>query len=484
MSKWPPHLLRELALEKINTLLGVSPDAIEARFNRAGLLAELGRTEEAKTAYLDVLTREPTHFGALNDFGNLLYALGFKTAARTLYMEAVKQHPENPKGYVNLANALVDNNELEQAMRYFETALRLDPEHIEANRGLSYLLTDSRDEERAALHREKAFRRRPVQVLAYRGEGAPITILLLASASGGLIPIRHHLDERVFLVSVIFVEFYDLSISLPPHQLVINAIGDADLCRPALEAAVKIVKKTAAPVINHPATVLLTGRAQNAERFTNIKGLVAPRISLLPRTLLEGADAPAILAKKGFTFPLLLRSPGFHAGRHFVRIENEQALAANLSSVPGKELLVIQYLDARSRDGKIRKYRVMMIGGVLYPLHVAISRDWKIHYFTAEMSDNPEHQAEDLKFLDNMVEVLGARVMEALDKIREEIGLDYGGIDFSLDADGKIILFEANATMVVNLPDKDERRDYRRPAVQRILDAIRDLMTKHLPDTD
>jgi len=36
--------------------------------------------------------------------------------------------------------------------------------------------------------------------------------------------------------------------------------------------------------------------------------------------------------------------------------------------------LVIEYLDARGTDGNAQKYRVMMIGGRIYPLHLAISR--------------------------------------------------------------------------------------------------------------
>jgi hypothetical protein len=34
-----------------------------------------------------------------------------------------------------------------------------------------------------------------------------------------------------------------------------------------------------------------------------------------------------------------------------------------VSELPGDELLVIQYLDARGADGKSRKYRVMMVDG-------------------------------------------------------------------------------------------------------------------------
>ena len=41
----------------------------------------------------------------------------------------------------------------------------------------------------------------------------------------------------------------------------------------------------------------------------------------------------------------------------------------------------------------------MMIDGRLYPLHLAVSRRWKIHFFSADMSDSAEHRAEDRAFL-------------------------------------------------------------------------------------
>ncbi len=96
-----------------------------------------------------------------------------------------------------------------------------------------------------------------------------------------------------------------------------------------------------------------------------------------------------------------------------------------------------------------------MIDGALYPLHVAVSSQWKIHYFTADMADHPEHRAEDAEFLENMAGVLGPRGMAALAEIQSRLGLDYAGIDFGLSASGDILLFEANATMVVQ-PTRSE----------------------------
>ncbi len=66
--------------------------------------------------------------------------------------------------------------------------------------------------------------------------------------------------------------------------------------------------------------------------------------------------------------------------------------------------------------------------------------------------------------------------MGALRRLAAELGLDYGGVDFALDPDGNLLLFEANATMVVEHPSGDERWNYRRAAVDHIHAAVRHLL--------
>jgi tetratricopeptide (TPR) repeat protein len=475
MTAWQPRLRLEEELKKADTQLAATPNDVEMRFNRATLLSDLGQVEEAKKAYIEMLALSPSHFGALNNLGALLVATGYNKAARITYAEAVKYHPDKPDGHINLANALARNLEMDAAIKHFRIALQLDPYHFEAHQGLAHLLTSIGDEENAKIHREKGFRQKPILLFPYKGSSLPVPLLVLTASTGGTVPIRQHIDDRIFFTSVLFVDFYDPELPFPPHMLVFNAIGDADASKPALEAAMEILKRSKAPVINPPSAVLKTGRAANAERLAHIPGVITAKMQLLPRAYITAEK----LAKLGFTFPLLLRSPGFHTGHFFVRCENPESLATTLPSMPGPELMVIQYLDARSADGKIRKYRVMMIAGKIYPLHAAISHEWKIHYFSAEMADNPENRAEDAAFLEDMPKVLGPRAMQALEKIQETLGLQYAGADFSLSPDGDVILFEANATMVVNPPDADPRWDYRRPAVKRVTDAIRQLFIPH-----
>ena len=476
MTNWAPTSQKKAALREVEKRLEREPDCVDLHFNRACLLAETGATEEAKRAYLNLLALSPAHVGALNNLGTLLYTTGYRTAARSAYTEAIARHPDHPMAHVNLGNIFLEAGDLAAAREHYEAALALDAQFAEAHQGLGNLLAELGHEEAAARHQRLGLRDYRATELPYRGEAEPVQVLLLVSGRRGDVPIRHLLDDKVFRTFVVLPNVFDMEAPLPPHDIVINAIGDADSCALALDRAVKLMERTFAPVINPPAAVLRTGRAANSRRLSEIPGVVAPVIVNLPRAVLGSAGAIDALENSRLRFPLLLRAPGFHNGANFLRVENAGALEAAVSELPGDELTAIQYLDARGADGKYRKYRVMMIGGWLYPLHLAISSHWKIHYVTADMAEDAQHRAEEEKFLRNMPAVLGPLAMAALADIQDELGLDYAGIDFGLSAAGEVLLFEANATMTVVPPGQDHRWDYRRAAIQRVEDAVRKML--------
>jgi hypothetical protein len=463
-------------LREVEARLEREPECVDLHFKRACLLAEIGDTEDAKRAYLEVLGRSPAHVGALNNLGTLLYLTGYRTAARSAYTEAIARHPDHPMAHVNLGNIFLEAGDLAPAREHYQAALALDSGFAEAHRGLGNLLAELGHEEAAARHQRLGLRDQRATELPYRGEAEPVQMLLLVSGRRGDVPIRHLLDDKVFRTFVVFPNAYDPDAPLPQHDVVFNAIGDADSCALALDRAVTLMERTFAPVLNPPAAVLGTGRAANSRRLGEIPGVVAPVIVNLSREVLSSTSAEQALAHRGLRFPLLLRSPGSHNGRHFLRVENAGGLGAALRELPGEELTAIQCLDARGVDGKYRRYRVMMIGGWLYPLHLAISSHWKIPYVTEDMTEDVEHRAEEAEFLRDMPEVLGPGAMAALADIQEALGLDYAGIDFGLSASGEVLLFEANASMTLVAPGRDRRWDYRRAAIQRIEDAVRKML--------
>jgi glutathione synthase/RimK-type ligase-like ATP-grasp enzyme len=453
-----------------------SASAIDGRISQLwknGLQFEAVRCErEARESWLALLELEPTHLGALNRLGGLLARASENYLAREVFSEAVARHPADAMSRVNLANLLIKNDQFGQARAHLEEALAIDPNFDPAHAGLAFVLSRLDEPELAVRHGRIAFRRQCIVGARYRGDGQPIPVLELISTRGGNIRVEAFLSDRIFQRYLVAAEFYEPAMPLPPHRLVLNAIGDADLSGPALAGAAALLANTTAPVINPPAAVMATERAAIAQRLKAVGGVRTARTEMVDRELLAAPDAGTMLLELGFVFPLLLRSPGFHGGEHFVRLESPEELPQALEALPGHELLAMEYLDARGLDGKYRKYRAMMIDEQLYPLHCAVSRHWKIHFFSADMADSPEHRAEDAAFLADMPTVLGPRVMAALHSIQSALGLDYGGIDFGVDRQGNLLVFEANATMVILPPGSDAKWDYRRPAVERVCRAV------------
>jgi hypothetical protein len=369
---------------------------------------------------------------------------------------------------VNLANVLREDNDLRGAKAHYEAALAIDPDLPEAHQGMAWVLTEL-GLEGAERHRKRGFAGHALVTKPYRGVGTGVPLLLLVSARGGNIPTRLWIDDRRFTIHALHTDFVDFELELPRHELVVNAIGDADLCAGALDRAEEILTRSAAPLINRPACVRPTGRADNARRLAGIPGVIVPRIDRVSRQEFGRLQ-----------YPLLLRSPGFHTGRHFVYVPSLAAADEAADSLAGEELLAIQYLDARGVDGMARKYRVMFIDGRLYPLHLAISGDWKVHYFSADMAQNESFREEERRFLLDMPGVIGARAMRALEGIAAVLDLEYAGVDFALSPDGSVLLFEANATMVVFPPGPEPLWDYRRAAIDAALQAARDMLDRRL----
>jgi tetratricopeptide (TPR) repeat protein len=437
-------------------------DVIDDAIYHARRLLAHGNEAAARQVYLDALRVDPRHPVALTELGALAHAGGYLSAAREAYHQAVLCNPEYTVARVGYGDLLCEADDPAAACVHYQAALAVDPDLPRAHQGLArarYALG-----EEAGANWQKGFVGHAVVRRRYRGAGAGIPLLLLVSAIGGNIPVRHWIDDRIYTVTAVYADFFDLADPLPPHALVVNAIGDADLCEAALANAERIVAQSTAPVINAPALVRATGREAIARRLGGIPGVIAPVV--------------ARLSQADLRFPILLRAPGYHTGRHFVRVETAEALGEAVASLPGSDPLAIEYIDARGSDGMARKYRVMFIDGAVYPLHLAISSDWKVHYFSAAMAAEPVLRAEEDRFLNDMPAVVDERGMAALAGIQAAMGLDYGGVDFGLRPDGSVLPFEANATMVINPPDPDPIWDYRRPSIAAALRAAQGMLAR------
>src|SRR5579863_9527037 len=286
-SAWRPRLAQEARLAELDRLLAHSNGEadISLEIERAALLGALDRKAEAQAAFIDILRRHPTHFSALNEFGTWLASQGAIDAACRVYAEAILHHPDNPMAHVNLGNLLLRANRHADARLHYEAALKADPDHAAAHQGMGAVLADEGDRGGALAHFTKGFRGHAVSTLPYRGEGPPIPLLRLVSSGGGNIPTAPFLDDSVFLTTVVVTDYLDPATPLPPHRLIFNAIGDPDLCQPALEAAIRLTAQTTAPVINDPRAVMTTGRIDNAAQLAGLPGVITAKTLSVSREI-------------------------------------------------------------------------------------------------------------------------------------------------------------------------------------------------------
>ena len=438
--------------------------------------AARGEDAAAIAALMAVLSRQPHNLAALLELASLAQAGGHRAAAATALRQAVHCHPGDPRPCVGLGDLALVEGDLAAARHAYTTALAADPACALAHQGLARIAAEAGDTTLAAQHAARGF---PGHARMPRRHAAPETgppVLLLVAALGGNIPTEAWLDPRRYAITALHPEYDDPAAPLPAHRLIVNAIGDAERASAALAAAEALCARSPAPVINAPARAAATTRPEIARLAATLSGWRVPAIAAWPRA------APPAAAT--LTFPLLLRAPGYQTGRHFLRVERAADLPAALAALPGDQVLAMSPFDARGADGRYRKYRVLAIGGRLWPLHLAVADQWKVHYFTAAMTANtPEAaaaRAEEARFLADMADVLGPRAMAALGALAAALGLDYAGIDFALGPDGTALLFEANPAMLLPPPDPHPLLAYRRPATEAAIAAMQALLAARM----
>ncbi len=337
----------------------------------------------------------------------------------------------------------------------------------------------------AATHLARALDLGAVVSLPFRGSQPVARVLVLQSILGGNVLMHRFLDEQLHAVQVLLVEFWEPGMRLPEHDLVFQAVGDADVRQEALRQVERILAMTDAPVLNGPAAVRESSRQRNADRLRLLPGVQTARTARATRGELSRSTVEEILEQNQLHFPVLLRAPGFHMGQNCLLLSSAESVAPALEQLPGDEFLLMEYLPVRSPDGWCRKYRVLFVDGQIHPVHLAISSHWKVHYFSAEMATHAAHRAEEARFLNSMEEALGSAVLSSLRRIQQMLQLDYAGVDFALDTGDpemrtgdapRLLLFEANATMAVVRPPAEPIWAYRQAAVERIYRAFQAML--------
>jgi glutathione synthase/RimK-type ligase-like ATP-grasp enzyme len=254
---------------------------------------------------------------------------------------------------------------------------------------------------------------------------------------------------------------------LPAYDVLFNAIGESERAANALQLAALFAERAQRRAINRPEIVATIGRTAVAQRFAASPNIVAPEV--------ERIEAGALRAR-AVDGPLVVRPVGSQAGIGLARVESREALHAYLEEQVHPAYFVMPFVDYRNGDGFFRKYRVMFVDGAPYACHLAISPRWMIHYYNAAMAEHQWMRDEEARFIADFDAVFSGRLREALDEISAAFPLEYFGIDCAIANDGRLLLFEADAAMLVHGTDPAGLYPYKRAGFERIQTALTTLL--------
>ena len=232
---------------------------------------------------------------------------------------------------------------------------------------------------------------------------------------------------------------------LSDYSCLLNLITEPENNQRVLENVRKILRDLPGKVINPPEAVLQSTRDQVARRLAGIPGLIVPKAVRL-RTAKPAIAAQAI-ERAGMQFPIILRKTGTHTGRILGRFDEIGELRAAL--IDGAEHIATEFIDFRSTDGLYRKYRVFFFGRQRVLRHMLVSDNWNIHGKDRKrfMTGRPDFTEVERRLFAKPEGAFPDDVIRVLMAIGEQMPLDFFGIDFGFAPDGRVILFEANATM-------------------------------------
>jgi tetratricopeptide (TPR) repeat protein len=462
---------------------GAPADAQQADTWLAAAAAALarGELEAAWQAGRQAAQAAPLHAPVYDALSAVLEAQGQGREALAHRMAALALRHGSALQLYNIATAYLMAGLLEPAEAWYRLTLQLDPELPMAHRNFATLLRDTGRAAQAQRHTEAAYRRQ--YVFTNQCAAPQRTVWMICAGARGNVPLdlwfsRAHTQRVEF-----FIEYVPPGGPATPAQLlqaqgcaapdlIFNAIGDADIAAPVFERMQAFVAAASVPVLNAPAAVAATARDRLPQHLAGIAGLLAPPVTRVH----TAAQAQACLDAAGA--PVLVRPVATHGGEGLVLVEQAQQLAT--LDWQAAAYFVAPYHDYRSADGCFRKYRVIFIDRQPYPYHLAISTHWLVHYFSADMLGQAGKQAEEARFLADPVAVLGAPAWQALHEVGARLALDYAGIDFALLADGRVLVFEANATMLVHREPPGSQLAYKNAYVQTLQQAFAAMVQRRL----
>ncbi len=385
-------------------------------------------------------------------------------------LKAVTARKDPSGGRLTLGRALFRKGEFEAAHRLYRNLADDLPDHYGVHLALSALMTYHGQPVEAHDLMSDYFRRNPLGAAPKPGLPARPLVLILRGfdrthaavgkrSDGGYKPkLRggHYTTQfllakdRIAQQRVTITESGLTPDALPPHDLILNTIAEPDIEGASLRAMHRFLEtRPEINIINRPEPVWMTSRDRNWKRLRDMRGVTFPETH---RIMLDKAGPDQIAAEieaLGMAGPLIIRKTGTQTGRTTQLVENRADLDAYAATPKTGGFYVIAYRQILWRNEYFRKLRLFYIDGAYYPVVCHLDKIWNVHGGNRKevMRTDPELMAEEQRFLGDWQSYVGAANVARLEQIAERTRLEFFGIDFTVDEQGDIFIYELNAAM-------------------------------------
>jgi tetratricopeptide (TPR) repeat protein len=418
---------------------------------------------------------------ALRAQGDELGAIAHLIAAQTLDAYASGAPDASTDALCSVATGYLMKGDEARAARWYRLVLALDPDVAVAHLNLAAIHAHAGRIDEAQASKDRAFALQ--RVFVERAGGADRNVLILCMGAGaGNVPFDTLLPTAVCCRIKYAIDYAreEEDDELPSYDIVFNAIGDADVAAPIAQRLERFAARCRRrPILNPPSLVARTCRHLLPARLADVADVCAAPCLRADDLPVSSSALARELAAGGLSWPILVRPLATHGGEGLARYDSLETLYAQLRSADGARYLT-SFVDYRSTDGHYRKYRVIFVDRQPFPYHLAISASWLVHYISADMTRHAWKLEEERRFLDDPRAALGARAWKAIEAIGQKLDLDYCGIDFTLLPDGRVLVFEANATMLAHYERGTGPLSHKNSHVRRIAEAFERLQAARI----
>lgn len=486
--------------------LNAAPHFAKAWYNLGNALRKLGRLEGARQAYTRAIELDSSLTGAHVHLGTIAKRQGRLDAAHDELDRAIESDPDDPLAHSEKAHVLLLQGKTKEAIAGYQHAVDLAPRFAWGFMGLSSALAqdgrsnEANDMSQRAVRSRRTFDwpflgRRPIgRVLVLKGvekghfKIGPDDMMALADA--GMNSIDEHFDRSKFLQTSFYVDGIEPGTergALPTCDVIFNAISDIDAMPLSHKIAKRISRSVSTPIVNHPDIVEQTQRHTNYEALRDIDGVVFPKtihVTSRPPSL---DQVDALIAEADMRFPVLARRTGTHVSESLSRVHDVEQLGRYFREAPEGPFYITEFIDYASERGAYIAMRMHFIDGKPYPTRLLINDDWLIirHNQVKDlMAANQWMLEEATRFSRDPESYLGPRAFRTIASIHDHLPLDYFGVDFAQLADGRILIFEANATMFLPSAARNASGSfaYRKPVLEAMERALQDLLEKKIAE--